>query len=83
MRRLSELPAESATPPAAWAAARAFTERCADYARAELVRREASAKDSSEWKVYLRFCEHTLRELDDGTLDGWFDPEVPPPTVPG
>lgn len=66
-------------PVAQWAAARAFTARCRAYAEAELARRAAAGKDLTEWAVYLRFCDHTLRELDDGTLDGWFDPAVVSP----
>lgn len=66
-------------PPAAWRAARDFVERCRRFAVAEITRREVDGRPTSEWVSYLRFTEHTLRELDDGTLDAWFlDPAVDP-----
>lgn len=65
----------------------AFLRRCARWAEErEIPRRlEELASDPDPdraaklhaWISYLRFTEHTLRELEDGTLDGWF-PEAPP-----
>jgi len=65
-------PALPAEPGERWAAARDFVERCRQWSVAELDRRAVDGRDASEWRVYLKFTEHTLRELDDGTLDGWF-----------
>ncbi len=58
-----------------WAAARDFVARCRAWSQAELLRREAAGRDCSEWLVYLKFTEHTLAELDAGTLDPWFQAE--------
>ena len=77
---LSALP-DAVTPPApsAWRAARDFVQKCQRFAVAEIARREVDGRPTQEWVSYLRFTEHTLRELDDGTLDSWFlDPAVDP-----
>ena len=29
------------------------------------------------WTSYVAFLDHTLRELEEGTLDGWFLPAPP------
>jgi hypothetical protein len=49
--------------------------RCREWAVAEIARREASGRPVEEWTSYVRFSEHTLHELDAGTLDEWFDPD--------
>ncbi len=63
-------------PDLALAAAHAFVTRCRAWAVDELARRTAAGRPTQEWESYLRFTDHTLRELEDGTLDHWF---VPPP----
>ena len=76
--------ARGATPPddpaQALAAAHAFVTRCREWATAEIDRRRASGKALHEWEADVRFTDHTLRELEDGTLDGWF---APPATAGG
>lgn len=37
-----------------------------------------AASKLQAWVAWLRFTEHALRELEDGTLDGWFVPEGSP-----
>ncbi len=61
-----------ASPEEAVGAVHDFVSRCRDYAMEEIARRGVSGKDAREWESYLRFTEHTLRELEDGTLDHWF-----------
>lgn len=82
MKRAQPLWAGAPTPPddpaQALAAAHAFVKRCREWAVAELDRRRASGKPLHEWESYLRFTDHTLRELEDGTLDGWFTSPSPP-----
>ena len=62
-----------------------FLQRCNTYAEQQLdkyrdQRGEASGMDAlalqdkiGHWTSYRAFNEHTLTELDDGTLDDWFD----------
>ncbi|MSP55391.1 MAG: hypothetical protein EXR69_07305 [Myxococcales bacterium] len=69
-------PDAPADPGARWAAARAFVERCHSWSVDEIKRRETDGRPLADWQVYLRFTEHTLHELDAGTLDAWF--EAPP-----
>lgn len=69
-----ELPASAG---ARWASARDFVARCRDWAAAEIERRAADGRPAHEWHSYLKFTDHTLRELDEGTLDGWFDGSAP------
>lgn len=69
-------PALPADPGARWAAARDFVERCKGWSVAELARRRADGRNTADWEVYLRFTQHTLDELDAGTLDPWFGPEM-------
>jgi hypothetical protein len=56
------------------AAAHAFVTRCRAWAVMELARRGADGRPTHEWESYLRFTDHTLRELENGTLDRWFQP---------
>jgi hypothetical protein len=73
----------NATPPddpaKALAAAHAFVTRCRAWGLAELERRRQNGKPLHEWESYLRFTDHTLHELEQGTLDAWF---VAPPAGP-
>lgn len=77
---LSEAPAEEATPVAAWGAAFAFVTRCRAWAVDEIARRRAAGRPTAEWESYLKFTDHTLHELEAGTLDHWFDARIPPPS---
>lgn len=65
-------PAPPASPEAAWAAVRTFVEQCRAWAVDEIARRKAAGRPTEEWETYLRFTDHTLAELDNGTLDRWF-----------
>jgi hypothetical protein len=56
----------------------AFVSRCRAWAVAEIARRRVNGKPVQEWESYLRFTDHTLRELEEGTLDRWFLPSLPP-----
>lgn len=77
---LSDAPVEPTTPVLRWQATWDFVTRCRVYAVAELARRHADGRRADEWESYLRFTDHTLRELQDGRLDHWFEePMVPPP----
>ncbi len=59
-------------PAQALAAAHDFVTRCRAWAIDEIARREADGKPTHAWQSYLQFTDHTLRELEDGTLDRWF-----------
>lgn len=74
-RRLADAPPEAVSPAGQWQAAHAFVSRCRQWAVEELERRAANGKPRHEWESYLRFTDHTLRELEAGTLDAWFRPE--------
>lgn len=60
----------------------AFLERCRKWALEEEIpkrtARVAEGMDPAEaaklhgWVTYLRFTEHAMREVEDGTLDAWF-----------
>ncbi len=65
-------PALPADPGERWAAAYDFVRRCHTWSIEEIARREADGRDTAEWRVYVKFTEHTLRELDSGKLDAWF-----------
>ena len=62
-----------------------FVRRCRDWAtELELPKRRARVQDAPSeadvvgllrWISYLEMTEHTLRELEDGTLDRWFLPD--------
>lgn len=80
MEPLSRQPPEPASPVAAWGAVYGFVSRCREWAVAEIARREAAGRPTAEWESYLRFTDHTLRELREGTLDPWFD--AAPPEIP-
>ena len=69
---LFETPAPIPSPAAAIKVAHTFVGRCRAYAALEIARREADGRVAEEWKSYLRFTDHTLRELEEGTLDDWF-----------
>ena len=69
-------PSLPADPGERWAAARDFVQRCQDWSEAEMERRVVDGRDLTKWKVYAEFTQHTLRELDDGTLDAWFVSEA-------
>lgn len=72
-----------------------FVTRCLTWAEErELPKRLDEVRDGLDpdraarlhaWVAYRAFLLHTLRELEDGTLDGWFtDPPAPPtPTTTG
>jgi hypothetical protein len=78
-RPLWESPPEVPADPAqALAAAHGFVSRCRSWALAEIERRKTNGKPLHEWESYLRFTDHTLRELEEGTLDPWFLPALPP-----
>ena len=73
MSLFREADPHAAAPPAQQVAAvHAFTTRCRAYAEEAIARRRAEGRPTDEWEVYLRFTDHTLRELEDGTLDHWF-----------
>lgn len=80
---LSTLPPETPTPAAGWRATYTFVQRCRAWAVGEIAKRTREGRPTAEWEVYLRFTDHTLRELEDGTLDGWFDPAIPHAPPPG
>lgn len=80
---LSQQPAEPASPVAAWGASYTFVRRCREWAAAEIERRARDGRPTAEWESYLRFTDHTLRELENGTLDAWFAGDSPPPPAPG
>ena len=72
-------------PAQSVAAVHDFLRRCAQWAReVEIPKRldrvgegadPAEAAKLHEWVAYLRFTEHTLRELEAGELDHWFTGE--------
>lgn len=77
------------TPEDAVLVVRAFLQRCARWAEEREIPRRLDelgevadpgrAAELHAWIAYLRFTEHAIRELEDGTLDGWFGlPEVEP-----
>jgi hypothetical protein len=61
-------------PAQALAAAHAFVTRCRAWAVDELARRAENGKPREAWESYLAFTDHTLQELENGTLDHWFRP---------
>ena len=65
-------PAPPADPAEALAAAHAFVTRCRNWAVDELSRRAENGKSTDAWESYLAFTDHTLHELENGTLDAWF-----------
>lgn len=65
-------PAPPADPGEALAAAHAFVTRCRVWAVDELARRAENGKATGAWESYLAFTDHTLHELENGTLDDWF-----------
>lgn len=69
---LSDLPPVPVDPVARYQSAHDFVRRCRQWAVDELERRARNGKPRHEWETYLRFTDHTLRELENGTLDGWF-----------
>ncbi len=62
----------NATPAQRIAAVHAFTTRCRAWAVDAIARRRAEGRPAEDWEAYLRFTDHTLRELENGTLDHWF-----------
>jgi hypothetical protein len=66
--------AVSASPEQAWGAAYDFVTRCRAWAVGEIVLRRETGRAVAEWESYLAFTDHTLRELEAGTLDAWFEP---------
>jgi hypothetical protein len=62
----------SATAAQRIAAVHAFSLRCREWAVAAIARRQAEGRSAADWEVYLRFTDHTLAELENGTLDHWF-----------
>lgn len=61
---------------ARWQATHAFVTRCRAWAAEEIERRKVNGKPLHEWESYLRFTDHTLRELENGTLDAWFEEDA-------
>jgi len=63
--------------------AHAFMQRCRTWAvEVELPKRRGRVQHSDApehaaklhgWLTYLAFLDHTLAELEDGTLDHWFE----------
>jgi hypothetical protein len=56
-----------------------FVGKCRAWAVGEIAKREATAAGDpvataklEAWRSYLAFTDHTLRELEEGTLDRWF-----------
>ena len=54
----------------AWAIEREIPKR---LQRVEADQDPAEAAKLHGWITWRRFCEHALREIEDGTLDAWFD----------
>lgn len=69
---LFQTPGPLGPPYARLRAAHDFVSRCIQYAQTEVSRRREAGRDPTEWESYLRFQQHALRELEDGTLDAWF-----------
>lgn len=69
---LFDQPPAPISPESALHASLRFVEQCRTWAVAEIARRKADGRDAREWESYLRFTDHTLRELRNGTLDAWF-----------
>lgn len=73
----------SVAPQDAVVIAHAFVEKCRQWAlEREIPRRTQrlaaqhdplEAEKLAAWRSYVTFLDHTLRELEDGTLDGWFE----------
>ena len=69
-----------------------FLQRCRQWAleqeipqRLEKVRSGLQPQEAAklhEWIAYLRFVEHTLHELEAGTLDHWFSGSKPEDRAP-
>ncbi len=59
----------------AWATERELPKR---RERVQTSEDPAEAAKLHGWLTYVRFLDHTLAELDDGTLDHWFAGEGPP-----
>ncbi len=76
-------PRPPADPGEALAAAHAFVTRCRGWAVDELARRAANGKPREAWESYLAFTDHTLQELENGTLDAWFVPPTEDATPRG
>lgn len=70
---LSRAPLAPSSAAARWQASWDFVSRCREWAVAELARRRVDGRRTDEWESYLRFTDHTLRELQDGRLDHWFE----------
>ena len=79
---LSAHPTPPSSPEQAWTAAYEFVARCRQWAVEELARRAENGKPRAEWEAYLKFTDHTLRELEEGTLDHWFHPPEPAADAP-
>ncbi len=72
---------------------RRFLVKCRDWAtEQELPKRRAQVQHDDDpdvaarlhgWLTYVRFLEHTLQELDEGTLDRWFEGDAVPSTTHG
>lgn len=70
---LSAAPGPLPPPDQAWSAVVDFVGRCRAWAVDEITRRQASGRPTEAWESYLRFTDHTLHELAEGTLDRWFE----------
>lgn len=85
------------SPQDAAVVAHRFLTRCRDWARdREIPRRLEQVGEGLDpvaagrlhaWVAWMRFCEHALTEIEDGTLDAWFQADAPPegegPDLPG
>ncbi len=70
------------TPERAAAIVRAFLEKVIAYADAQVEKKKAAVAESpgdplpkkklDDWDAFARFTRHTVGEIDDGTLDSWF-----------
>ncbi len=58
---------------------RDFLRRCVTYSDASIERKLERNEDREEitrWKAYREFTAYAISEIDDGTLDSWFDSEA-------
>ena len=78
----------TSTPEESIASVHAFMKKCLSWAEEkEIPATLAKLQDNpdpklaarlQQWTTYREFTLHTLRELEDGTLDHWFDSDRKP-----